>query len=222
MATTSLTNMLALIRADGELPISVIDDTELTAMINVAISNLQTFLDSFNPEVTVLPVVTTTINVVTGTNSYTLPADFLRMHSIDGVNLYSKPYALQIFPWQDRDLFDRPFSTFYVYLSYHILDTTLHIRPMPVRPEALTVRYVADSPTLTTGSDTFNNFSLSGQQYVLADVLIRYFRRRGMDYTMWALEKQSNEDALKKQFRSNNKFQVQFMSSPSFHRRGSI
>lgn len=168
--TVTLTTMLNRVRRETDQEYSgtvvsapFITDAFITDAINEGIAEIWQYLVTNAPD---RARTSSTINVIAGTESYTLPSDF---QAIRGVDYPVGTYAATVHPYafEERNELQQPWPAFAspdgAPFRYHVHGSSvtgagarISFRPVPTTAATVTIHYVAVPAALTAGGDTFD------------------------------------------------------------------
>lgn len=107
-------------------------------------------------------ITTSGIDLVAGTDTYALPTNFYRLRGVDIVK-GSDLFNVRKFNWQDRNRFQRTDFSYNYYegntIRYRLQGNSLKITPTPTKSDTLQVNYVPSPPTLTSSTDTIEDYN---------------------------------------------------------------
>ena len=168
--TVTLTTMINRVRLETDQAYSTtivsapfITDAFITDALNEGIAEIWQYLVTNAPD---RARTSTTIAVVAGTESYTLPSDF---QAIRGVDYPVGSYAASVHPYsfEERNDLQGPWTAIDSIdgapLRYHVHGSAvtgssarISFRPVPAAAATVTVHYVAVPAALSAGGDTFD------------------------------------------------------------------
>jgi hypothetical protein len=191
--TTTLTNLLEDIRTQYEIRSISLSDSVLTRWINNSIAELYDVIIEVRPD---HYISSANLTIISGTDSYSLPSTFYKMHGVDVLNDDGRYYAIQPFIWEDRNLYGDS-SSDKRSARYRIMGGNVVLAPKPTWAGTVRLNFIPYSPLLTTGASTWDGFN-GWEEYVIIDVCIKAALKEDSD----ARQFQSRKDELMRRIRS--------------------
>jgi len=158
-------------RADQENS-GFISDTELNYLLNVSCAELYDLLlaaydDEYFSD-------TDTFNTVSGTEQYSLPADFYKLLGVDLVLSSSQLVPLQKFTFGDRDRYKSPLFNLQGsdLFRYRLNASNIIFAPIPTGVKTIKLTYVPAMPALSQDADTFDGVN-GWEEYAIIDAAIK-------------------------------------------------
>ena len=186
--TVTLTTMINRVRreTDQEYSASIVSapfitDAFITDALNEGIAEIWQYLVTNAPD---RARTSTTITVVAGTESYTLPSDF---QAIRGVDYPVGSYAASVHPYsfEERNELQGPWTATIegAPFRYHVHGSAvtgsaarISFRPVPATSATVTVYYVAVPAALASGGDTFDGI-IGLESYAVAYAKAKVYSR---------------------------------------------
>lgn len=177
--TTSVSDIITLVRDVGEFRSTQISDDLLERWIGLSLSRLYDILLDRDPE-----RYSHSINllIMSGTQEYTLPPDYYRLQAIDIAD-DDKYYALRRLSLQDRNSLTSVSDK--KDLRYEIRDSQLYLWPTPDFNGGIRLIYAPTFSLAATSFDTINNW----QDYIAFDVAVKAAMRIAEDPTHYRVER---------------------------------
>jgi len=155
--TRTLTNLIADVRAvadiEGDLHVT---DAQITEFLNQGITELYDMLVEARGHEYYLT--SGTVATVSGTETYSLPTDFMELHKVDiavnGSNWDLTPYSLH-----ERNDYNQTSGGSTYPVVYRVIGGNISLLPVPRAVYTVTLRYVPCATRLASGSDTFDGIS---------------------------------------------------------------
>lgn len=189
MASVTLTTLRARVRERADQPVAgfIADSaTSLDALINEGVQELHDLLVSKYGNDYLFS--SGSINLVAGTATYALPADFLKLFGIDAV-FQGNTVALKPFVFAERNRHKNDGLAFPFQLPrYHIEGANIRFYPVPTAAMTLTVFYAPVSTLLVNAGDAVN-FPNGWERYVVLDAAIKCLLKEESDASALMAEK---------------------------------
>lgn len=172
MASVSLSTLRTRARTAADMTGSTfVSDAELNAFINSAADELYDLLVSKHQD---QYTTSSTFNTASGTEEYSLPADFYKLVGVD-LQIDSDWRTLDPFNFRERN-YERNRSSFTGVDSdlprYWLRKDKLHLLPAPSSVLSAKLWYVPTRTQLTLDADTLDGVS-GWEEYVVTDAAIR-------------------------------------------------
>jgi hypothetical protein len=159
------TNVRRMADAGGTTALQRHPDADLNDYVNRGIAALRRELDVAIPDQRFLA--SSTVTTVAGTTTYSLPADFNHLVSIDiladGTKTWLLPYELH----ERASLTSPDINSSGVPLAYRLMGGNVELLPAPQGVYTVTLWYVADPSTLSLDASTFDTITRL-DDYVIA------------------------------------------------------
>lgn len=169
---------------------SFISDAEWTDYINEAGSELHDLLVSKFGDDYFLS--STSVSVVAGTDSYSLPTDFMKIRGVDAV-VGSQNVTLRHFEFEERNkfqLYTGQLSYSLSDLMYRVQGTTIKLVPVPADAGTLTVWYVPQYTLLSADGDLVDSQLAQGwDSYIVVDAAMKALAKEESDTAQLQAEK---------------------------------
>jgi len=172
-----------------------ISDTELTTYINHSIAALyDVLIQNFEAPYFLKE---TTINLVKGTETYALPADFYKIYAVDYKSGNNKYVTMQEFQLYERNFqfATNPFFITEQPLRYKLWDdSNIRISPADRISSGFTVRvfYIPVAPALSLDADTMKGFN-GYEEFVVIDSAIKILTKQGLETNVLYAQKRDIE-----------------------------
>jgi hypothetical protein len=173
-----------------------VSDSELNTYINASIKELYDLLIASRGENYYVtgPI---SIDLVPGTSSYPLEADFYKLLGVDWVQSTTEASSLKEFKWQERNFFRTPFaSNEYSNLRYQIRGNNIVFIPTPNNGQNVQYWYIPQASNLTSDDDTFDGIN-GWEEYVIIDAAIKMRVKEESPVDYLILAKQEMKDRIK-------------------------
>jgi hypothetical protein len=188
---TKLSDLITLTRQRTNMEVSqFVTDLEITAYLNNSLAMLDTYLaNQFND----YKITSTLATITSGTNTFALPADFLRMRGLDVWYDLSTIDGYQVIPEHDFRQRTRKFylghnngSLGPAHLTYRLQGQAVLILPGIIAPNyTYRLWYTPQYIPLVNTSDTLQSF-MDGQnwtEYAVVDTAIKILEKQDLDPT---------------------------------------
>lgn len=183
------------VRRRGEYRAPYITDAELDSYINASVSHLYDLLIEVDPS---RYLTQGTISVVSGTESYNLPADFYRAISVN-IPVSSSPTGFILgrrINWQERHYYYNNVTSTKQNTFYAIRGGQIWFWPPPTWTDSVQLDYVPVYTTLSMDTDTFD--AVNGyEEWVIADVLAKCAAKASDDAGPWLSQRDQMENRIK-------------------------
>src|SRR5258706_16264548 len=117
--------MLTLIRDRAEIRSSYVSDSTLTSWINSEWTALRDTLIDANPS---WFVINSTVSIVNGTDSYSLPSTFYKMVGVDILDSGTRYFSVRPFEFGDRNRYGYVSNGWKYGIRYQIIGDSLYLR----------------------------------------------------------------------------------------------
>lgn len=151
---------------------------ELTRQINGSIAELYDLLVSVNKD---FYLSSNNISVVSGTETYALPADFWRVQGVDVLSS-GKYYPMPRFNFAERHQLQDSGDVIRS-ARYRVMGSNLRIRPKPTWTGTAVLWYIPAPAQLVNDSDTFDGIA-GWEEYVVVDCCIKLAQKREEDASL--------------------------------------
>ncbi len=135
----------------------------------------------------------TSITLVGGTDTYSLPADFYKLLGVDLV-LGSQTFSLKRFNWADRNLYRQNVLTAsslgITDLRYQLRGGSIVFIPIPAGTGSATLWYIQAPSSLVNDTDTIDGQS-GWDEYVVTDAAIKALQKEESDVSVLMAQKES-------------------------------
>lgn len=184
-------------RADMENS-TFIADSELNAYINSSYAELTDILvgvfEDYNLK-------SGAISVVSGTDTYPLPADFYKLRGVDLViDANGNSVTLKPFSFNERNayLFTPTWNVVGLsYLRYHMQGNNIRFVPIPNSTQSIKLWYIPAITQLSADGDTLDGVN-GFEEYIIIDAAIKMLIKEESDTTALMMQK----EALRKRVES--------------------
>lgn len=204
------------IRRQADMEFSAfIQDAELVAMINDSCQDLYDMLIQAGE---LYKITSTTINVVPGTDTYALPADFYKLLGVDWSIGNNDWVTMRKREFAERNNFSRTPSFFRTngVLEYILFGDSLQFSPQPTSNATVRVYYAPAMTILVNDADTFD--AINGwESYVIADCCIKALAKEESDVSAFVMMKQDAEAKIQKLKRNRDMAQASKVADVSFN-----
>ena len=201
-------------QADMEFS-AFIQDSELVSLINDSAQDLYDMLVQAGE---LYKITSTILNVVPGTDTYALPADFYKLLGVDSSIGNDEWVTMRKREFGERNNFSRSpvfFRTNGV-LEYILFGDSLQFSPIPSSNATVKVWYAPVMPLLVNDSDTFD--AINGwENYIIADCCIKMLSKEESDISAFVLMKQDTEKKIEKLKRNRDMGQASRVTDVSFN-----
>lgn len=173
MASVTLSTFRTRARRRADMENSTfIADAELTQYINDSIAELYDLLIATRGENYYID--SDTITTVPGTDSYSLPSDFLKLMAVDWVHSNGQSYDLKEFMWQERNKYNNPlfYSQAFGNTRYQLRGDEIVFTPIPSAANTIKLWYIPSFTPLQYDYDSFNGIN-GWEEYVIIDAAIK-------------------------------------------------
>lgn len=133
-----------------------------------------------------------TFSVPSGSNSYTLPADFYKMRGVDRAVSGNEFYTIRPFTFEDRNNRRRAalFRGLYPTVRYRILGSNLIFTPDDAADGTYRIWYIPRASDLTLDTDTIDGVN-GWEEYVIVDAAIKALTKEESDAQVFMMQKQA-------------------------------
>lgn len=146
-----------------------VSDAELNRYINSSIQELYDILVASRGE---NYYVNSSTIATTSTDTYSLPADFLKLMGVDIIS-GGKAYTLRAFNWSERNRYKEPyFINDNANLMYQVRGSNIVLMPQPQGNVQLKLWYIPRAVLLTLDTDSFDGIN-GWEEYVVIDAAIK-------------------------------------------------
>ena len=174
-------------RADME-DSTFVTDAELNNYINASVGELyDLIIQKYGSD---YYVSSSTINVVSGTDSYSLPSDFYKLLGVDLVVDSDRSIALKRFMFNERNKTIRWDRSSTYKFRYRLQGDNLVLSPEPEGAETLKLWYIPLPATLTNDTDELKGFS-GWEEYVIIDAAMKCLQKEESDVSVLFAQKQA-------------------------------
>lgn len=181
--TFQLSEFRTEVRNRGEYRSPYISDSELNSYINASVAHLY---DILVEQDTSRYLTQGSISVVSGTESYSLPADFYKAVSVNlPANSSPTGYVLaRRIEWQERHYFNTNVTSQKESTAYAIRADNIYFWPTPTWTDTVQLDYIPAYTTLTLDADTFDGVN-GYEEWVITDVLVKCAAKASDDGRPW-------------------------------------
>jgi hypothetical protein len=192
MASVTLLSFRNQIRQRANMVNSTfVSDSELNGYINNSIAELYDILvQKYGNE---YYATSSTFNLVSGTESYSLPATFFKMLGVD-LLLAGNDYAtLKPHMFSERNKYRQtilrgPYGG--SFLRYRIQDNLIFFSPIPSTTDQIRLWFVPRPTTLSADGDTYDDINGWGE-YIIVDGSIKCLQKEESDVSALMMQKQA-------------------------------
>lgn len=194
MSVQTLAQLRTAVRQRADMVNSTfITDSELNGYINNSIAELyDLILQKYGNDYFVS---SSNFNLVSGTDSYTLPADFLKLIGVDLALASNDFITLKPFMFSERNRYTSTSLRGYYgasFYRYRLRGNNIIFNPIPNVTNQITVWYVPRPTTLTSDSDTFDGYN-GWEEYVIVDAAIKCLQKEESDVSVLLAQKKALE-----------------------------
>ena len=193
--TFSLSEFQTEVRNRGEYRAPYITDTELTSYINASISHLYDILAEQDPA---RYLTSSNISVVSGTESYALPATFYKAVSVNIPHASSPTgYILaRRIPWQERHYFSNNVPSDQDSTCYSIRGGSIYFWPPPKWTATVVLEHIPAYTTLVSAGDTFDCEN-GYEEWIICDVLVKCAAKADDNGEPWERQQAKVENRIR-------------------------
>ena len=168
MALFTLAQLKLRARERGDMVNSrFISETELNSYINASVSELYDLLIATRGENYYIN--NSLISTVSGTASYNLPSDFLKLMGVDCIIANNQSVDMKEFNWKERNLYSDPS---FINSRYQLRGGSITLMPVPTSVQSIKVWYIPKPTTLAVDADSFEGIN-GWEEYIIIDVAIK-------------------------------------------------
>lgn len=182
------------VRNRGEYRAPYITDTELNSYINASVAHLYDILVEQDPS---RYLTQGTISVVSGTESYALPATFYKAISVNipYTGSTSGYVVARRIGWQERHHYASGIGSNKETTYYSIRGGNIYFWPTPTWTDTVQFEFIPVYTTLTNDTDTFDCVN-GWEEWVVADVLAKCAAKADDDSSPWERQRAIVENRI--------------------------
>lgn len=166
-----------------------------------------------------LYIKSSTINVVSGTEDYSLPSDVLKVRLLEVNDGSPKPRTLR--PWTLTDKNRIAYSVYDYPLRYILFNKTIKLIPLPTSNVVLTLFYIP-APAAVTDTATQLEYWGGYSRYVELDMAIKALKKEESDTQELVQEQRDLEEKIKTELKGFDAGQPRQMTDVSRMNEGAI
>ena len=193
--TFQLSEFRTEVRNRGEYRSPYISDTELNNYINASISHLYDILVDQDPS---RYLTQSNISVVSGTESYALPATFYKAVSVN-IPHSSSPTGFVLarrINWQERHSFITNVPSSKESTFYAIRGGSIYFWPIPTWTDTVQLEHIPAYTTLALDADTFDGVN-GWEEWIISDVLVKCAAKADDNGAVWERQRANVENRIR-------------------------
>lgn len=203
-STIQLSELRTEVRRRGEYRSPYISDSELNSYINGSCAHLYNVFAEQDPS---LYLTQGSISVVSGTESYSLPATFYKAVSVN-IPYSTSPtgyISAQRIGWQERHAYSGGVASDKRTTRYAIRGGNIYFWPTPTWTDTVQLDFIPAYSKMSLDTDTFDGLS-GWEEWAIADTLVKCASKADDDPTNWERQRALVERRL---FASGDQDQAQ-------------
>lgn len=181
--TVTVSDLITQIRNISDMErTQFVEDAELVRYLDKSYRKLYMLIDDANAGYF---ETSSSLSLVSGQESYALPADFYKLTGVDLILSTDQVYTLKNINRNERNINKNIYGTAFGYgrAGYLIRNQNIVFVPIPDSSYSVTIRYVPDPTSITTTAQTLILTPSVVVNYLIVDVAIRCVGKEESDVT---------------------------------------